>query len=81
YVRDEDRSMEDIAFDFFMLNRMNVSGIVKGGPIGGYSQSGKYNIGARFNKDELIRRIDAIAARSDSIMVRNDEGSHFCSRL
>ena len=81
YTQNEDRSMESIAFDFFMLNRMNVSGIVKGGPIGGYSQNGKYNIGARFNKDELIQRIEAIAARSDSIMVRNDEGSHFCERL
>lgn len=29
--------MESIAFDFFMLNQMNVSGIVKGRPIGGYS--------------------------------------------
>lgn len=81
YIQDQDRPMESIAFDFFMLNRMNVSGIVKGGPIGGYSQNGKYNIGSRFNKDELIQRIETIAAHSDSIMVRNDEGSHFCARL
>ncbi|BAR04668.1 hypothetical phage protein [Parascardovia denticolens DSM 10105 = JCM 12538] len=81
YLYDRNRSQADIAFDFFMLNRMNVSGILKGGPIGGHSQNGAYNIGARFSKEALIRRIELIANRSNAITVLNDEGSHFCDKL
>lgn len=33
---------------FFFLNRTNVSGVIKGGVIGGISQKGKYKINARF---------------------------------
>lgn len=69
------------AFDFFMLNRMNVSGIIKGGPVGGRSQNGKYNISARFNKRTLIQRIERIASLSERITVTNLEASHFCRLL
>lgn len=69
------------AFDFFMLNRMNVSGIIKGGPVGGRSQNGKYNIAARFNKGTLINRIERIAGLSERITVTNLEASYFCRLL
>jgi DNA adenine methylase len=65
-------------FDFFMLNRMNVSGIIKGGPIGGKNQNGRYNISARFNKATLQSQICKIAEKADSIFVTNLEASHFC---
>ncbi len=81
YFRNDDRTLEDTGFDFFMLNRMNVSGILKGGPIGGYRQEGMYNIGARFNKDVLIDRISDIARRADSIIIRHDEASHFFDKV
>lgn len=81
YFSNDDRTLEDMAFDFFMLNRMNVSGILKGGPIGGYGQDGTYNIGARFNKDVLINRISDISRRSGSIIVRHDEASHFFDKM
>lgn len=68
-------------FDFFMLNRMNVSGIVKGGPIGGIAQTGVYNIAARFNKKTLSEKIEQIAAESSRITVTNFEASHFCRLL
>lgn len=69
------------AFDFFMLNRMNVSGIIKGGPIGGRSQGGEYNIAARFNKATLAKRIVRIAQLANRITVTNLEASYFCQLL
>lgn len=68
-------------FDFFMLNRMNVSGIIKGGPIGGAAQDGKYNISSRFNKSTLKKRIERIAAEKERITVSNLEASHFFKLL
>lgn len=68
-------------FDFFMLNRMNVSGVIKGGPIGGAAQDGKYNISSRFNKSTLKKRIERIAAEKERITVSNLEASHFFKLL
>ena len=47
----------DLAFAFFYLNRTNRSGIMNGGIIGGRDQSGPYKMDARFNRDELAKRI------------------------
>ncbi|MFW2899485.1 DNA adenine methylase [Carnobacterium maltaromaticum] len=54
-------------FATFYLNRTNVSGIINGGPIGGKKQLGKYKIDCRFNKQSLIEKILAIAARRTDI--------------
>jgi len=51
----------------FYLNRTNVSGIIKGGVIGGLSQSGKYKMDARFNRIELINRVKKISQSRESI--------------
>ncbi len=51
-----------VAFAFFFLNRTNRSGILNGGVIGGKEQTGYWKIDARYNKDDLIKRIDRIAA-------------------
>lgn len=50
----------DLGFATFFLNRTNRSGIIKGGPIGGVNQNGKYLIDCRFNKEDLINRIKKI---------------------
>lgn len=68
-------------FDFFMLNRMNVSGIIKGGPIGGHNQDGTYNISARFNKKRLKKRIRTLSEKSEQITVVRSEASFFLGRL
>ena len=61
-------------FATFYLNRTNRSGIIKkAGPIGGVDQSGKYKIDCRFNKADLTRRIELIAARADDIEIHNDD--------
>lgn len=55
----------------FFLNRTNVSGVIKGGKIGGQKQDGNYLIDARFNKHELVNRIIEIANYSDRIDLYN----------
>lgn len=50
-----------LGFATFFLNRTNRSGILNGGIIGGRDQHGAWKIDARFNRDELIFRIQSIA--------------------
>jgi DNA adenine methylase len=50
-----------LGFATFFLNRTNRSGILNGGIIGGRDQSGPWKIDARFNRKELIFRIESIA--------------------
>ncbi|MGL4489875.1 MAG: DNA adenine methylase, partial [Rhizobiaceae bacterium] len=49
----------------------NRSGIINGGVIGGLAQAGEWRIDARFNKVELISRIEKIASYSSRISVYN----------
>lgn len=64
----------ELATSFFFLNRTNVSGVINGGVIGGIEQTGKYKIDARFNKVELIKKIEKIARFSSRIRVANVDG-------
>lgn len=57
----------ELGFSTLFLNRTNHSGIINGGPIGGYEQSGEYKIGCRFNKEEIKQRIRKIASRKKDI--------------
>lgn len=67
-----------VAFATFYLNRCNRSGIiVNGGPIGGHRQKGKWKLDARYNKAELIRRIEKIAAYRDRISIYNMDAVDF----
>jgi DNA adenine methylase len=50
-----------LGFATFFLNRTNRSGILNGGIIGGRDQTGPWKIDARFNRSELIYRIESIA--------------------
>lgn len=58
------------AFATLFLNRTNRSGIITGGPLGGWSQKNT-QIGARFTKSTLIQKILAIHERRDDITVSN----------
>ena len=57
----------DLGFSTFFLNRTNRSGIINGGPIGGFAQSGEYCLDCRFNKEDLINRIMTIASKKKQI--------------
>jgi DNA adenine methylase len=73
-----DHSRVSVAFAFFFLNRTNRSGIIhSGGMIGGNDQTGNWKIDARYNKPELISRIEAIASYSHRIRVSNKDAEMF----
>lgn len=57
----------ELAFATFFLNRTNRSGIITGGPIGGYNQDSDYKLSCRFNKFDLIKKIKNIAANKERI--------------
>lgn len=63
----------DLAFATFYLNRTNISGVIKGGIIGGQEQDGNYKIDARFNKTTLINKVLNIADRKEQIIVLNQD--------
>lgn len=71
----------ELAKSTFFLNRTNVSGVIKGGVIGGREQKGKYKIDARFNKIDLCERIRKIAEMSDHITVSNNDGLEFINQM
>lgn len=65
----------------FFLNRTNISGVIKGGVIGGIKQKGKYKIDARFNKKDLIKRIKKISYAKNRINLSNLDGISFINKL
>lgn len=69
--KDSELDVLKLAFATLFLNRTNFSGILNAGMIGGRSQSGKYKLDCRFNKQDIIKKIRAIADKSDFIHVTN----------
>lgn len=67
----------DLGFSFLFLNRTNRSGIISGGVIGGLDQTGNYKIDARFNRNELVRRIEKISYFSNHIHIYNQDAIQF----
>lgn len=67
----DNHSRLEIGFSTFFLNRTNRSGIIWGGVIGGKNQDGPWKLDARFNKDDLIRRIEKIALSRSRIKLYN----------
>ena len=71
----------ELAKSTFFLNRTNISGVIKGGVIGGYKQTGKYKIDARFNKKSLISRIKRITELKHRITISNLDGLDFIKNI
>lgn len=67
-------------FATLFMNRTNRSGILKAGVIGGLQQKGSYKIDARFNKDNLAKKIEKIAKYSSYISVHNEDAFALLSR-
>lgn len=74
-------SMMEMAKSTFFLNRTNISGVIKGGLIGGVNQTGKYKIDARFNKENLIKRIQRLKKVRSRIFVSNLDGIKFIQKI
>lgn len=70
-ITQDDSSPLEQGFAAFFLNRTNRSGILKAGVIGGLKQSGDYKLDCRFNKVDLIKRIERIGDMSKHIHVSN----------
>ncbi len=66
-----------LGFATFFLNRTNRSGILNGGIIGGRDQTGPWKIDARYNAQELIHRIESIAAMGNRIRVTRQDALRF----
>ena len=65
--RKDEVDLLELGFSTFFLNRTNRSVILDGGVIGGKEQLGNYKINARYNKADLIRRIEHVAEYADQI--------------
>ena len=81
YVRADASKPFELGFSAFYLNRCNRSGIISGGaPIGGYTQTGKWRIDARFNRANLAERVITIATKREQIHVTNMDAVSFLVR-
>lgn len=68
-LHDASSSPAELAYATLFLNRTNRSGILKGGVIGGKDQQGNYKLDCRFNKDDLIHKIQRIHIYREVIKV------------
>jgi DNA adenine methylase len=68
-----------LGFATLFLNRVNRSGILGGGVIGGLDQSGKWLIDARFNREGLVERIRRVAHHRHRIRLFNLDAERFLS--
>lgn len=71
YLESDTSDPLTLGFATFYLNRTNISGVVKGGIIGGQGQNGKYGLDARFNRQTLIEKIKTIASHKEQIVLLN----------
>lgn len=75
--RDASASTLELGFSTFFLNRTNRSGILAGGVIGGNAQAGEWKIDARFNKEDLIKRIRKVGFYKSRISLYNQDAVQF----
>lgn len=71
----------DLGFSTFYLNRTNRSGIINGGIIGGREQNGEWKIDSRYNKKNLIKRIQNIADYGNRISLHNEDSIQFIKNI
>ncbi|MDB9356011.1 DNA adenine methylase, partial [Nodularia spumigena CS-587/03] len=67
-----------LGFATFYLNRTNRSGIIEGaGPVGGYAQSGKWRLDARFDREKQSASVRALAPFQSRIAVSQLDALEF----
>ncbi|UJF14688.1 DNA adenine methylase [Jeotgalibaca sp. MA1X17-3] len=71
----------ELGFATFFLNRTNRSGIISGGPIGGYNQESAYKLDCRFNKEGLIEKIRDIYNEKARIKLYNLEANDLINNV
>ena len=70
-----------VGFSTFFLNRVNRSGIIRAGVIGGIEQNGNYKMDCRFNKKNLIERIKEIKKYKKKIEFYNLDAIDFLKKV
>lgn len=75
----EKHDLVEVGFSALYLNRCNRSGILSGGLIGGLHQTGKWTMDVRFPRNEIIRRIEAIAQHASKVKVTNLDAEEYIS--
>ncbi|WP_195339862.1 DNA adenine methylase [Fusobacterium sp. 1001295B_180824_G3] len=70
-----------LGFSTFFLNRVNRSGIIRAGVIGGMEQNGNYKMDCRFNKGNLIERIKQINKYKTKIEFYNLDAIDFLKKI
>ena len=81
YENSETANLPDLGFAAFFLNRANRSGIIGGGVIGGKDQTGEWKVDARFNKEELIHRIQRIGRYRNRIKLYQQDAIDFTTNV
>lgn len=81
YINGNNHTELEIGFATFFLNRCNVSGIIEGGPIGGKEQTGMYKINARYNKENLIKKIEKLSLYKEKIQIYNTDALEFLDTI
>lgn len=82
YLRQDISNSLELGFATFFLNRTNRSGIIKdAGVIGGLAQNGPYKIDCRFNRKDLIRRIQRVAKYCKRIHLSRNDALKFISNI
>lgn len=71
----------ELGFSTFYLNRVNRSGIIKAGLMGGINQDGNYLMDCRFNKPDLIARIKKIASRKKDIRIYKKDAIRLIDKI
>lgn len=80
-INKKSRNVLELGFSTFFLNRVNRSGIINGGAIGGKSQAGRYKIDCRYNKESLKRRIKRVHKYRHRIHLHNLDALDFLQEM
>ncbi|MEP7763672.1 DNA adenine methylase [Sanguibacter sp. 25GB23B1] len=70
-----------LGFSTFFLNRCNRSGILSARPIGGLGQSGNWKLDARFNRQNLARRIATLGQYRRRVSITQLDAKDFMSSV
>ncbi len=77
----KDAEILELGFSTFYINRVNRSGIMKAGLIGGRNQDGRWKMDARYNKPNLVERIYHVASFRDRLEIRNEDAVELLNNL
>lgn len=67
----------ELGVAFLFYNRVNYSGILKAGPIGGRNQLSEYKMHCRFNLDRIVKKLSELRTLADRIQVVPSDGINY----